>query len=93
MTLKPSNPSHGPVKTQNTDEITARVDKAGEELGFSARNQTVERRKKKSVTKPTDQFNLRAHIEDINRFVTYAEDNRKSYREVFEELVKKLPKK
>jgi hypothetical protein len=76
-------------KSKNKDNI-AEVDVAASKLGFSSREALPERRKKKGVTKPTDQFNLRAHIEDINTFVEYAEKTNKSYREVFADLVEKI---
>ena len=85
-------PKPKPVKTRTQEIETEAVDNAGEDLGFTPRGQTVERRKKKGITKPVEQFNIRAHIEDINRFVDYAENSNKSYREIFSDLVKKLPK-
>lgn len=77
------------AETKQNDE-TEKVDVVAEQLGFSSRETQISRRRKKGVVKPTEQFNLRAHIEDINRFVEYAERTNKSYREVFQELVNKL---
>lgn len=80
-----------PKNTNSTQpENMTNIDVVAEELGFSSREPLPQRRKKKKVTKPTDQFNLRAHVEDINTFVDYAEKTNKSYREVFAELVKLL---
>ena len=79
-------------KAKTVETPTEEIDAAGETLGFHSRGQELKRRKKKGVTKPVEQFNIRAHIEDINRFVAFAEQTNKSYREVFSELVKKLPK-
>ena len=85
-------PKPKPTKTRTHDIEIEQVDSIGENLGFTPRNNTIERRKKKGVTKPAEQFNIRAHIEDINTFVDYAETSNKSYREVFAELVANLPK-
>ena len=66
------------------------VDAVAENLGFETREKQIIRRKRKGVSKPTDQFNLRAHIEDINKFIDHAEKSGKSYRELFEQLVSRL---
>lgn len=81
-----------PIKTKSTTADTKAIDEAGVKLGFTPRNNSVERRKRKGVTKPVEQFNLRAHIEDINRFIEYAESENKSYREAFADLVENLAK-
>lgn len=90
--LSDFKPKPKPVKTHSADVAAAAVDAAGQNLGFAAREAPVERIRKKGVTKPVDQFNLRAHIEDINRFIAYAESTNKSYREVFAEIVQHLPR-
>lgn len=79
-------------KEKKGEVQTDEIDAVGEDLGFHSRGQELKRLKKKGVSKPVEQFNIRAHIEDINRFVAYAEQSNKSYREIFSDLVKKLPK-
>ncbi len=81
-----------PEKTSIEAIELAAVDCAGENLGFTARNEAISRRRKRGITKPVEQFNIRAHIEDINRFVAHAEHTNKSYRQIFSDLVEKLPK-
>lgn len=89
--LSDFKPKPRPFKTKTLSDEANAVDSVGKDLGFTQREAPVERRRKKGVTKPTDQFNLRAHIEDINKFVEYAESTNKSYREVFAELIELLP--
>ena len=81
-------PTPKPASAQPTK--TDEIDEAASKLGFFARDTTNQRRKKRRVSKPVDQFNIRAHIDDINRFVEFAETNNLSYRQLFSELVKKL---
>jgi len=84
--FKPKTPESQSDTMVNLEEVDAVADN----LGFETREKQITRRKKKGVSKPTDQFNLRAHIEDINKFVDYAEKSGKSYRELFEQLVSRL---
>lgn len=72
--------------------VSAEIDRAGERLGFQSREVVQRRKRRVAVDEPTDQFNLRAAIADINRFVEWAESERISYREAFGRLVRMIEK-
>ena len=56
----------------------------------SAPDEAVRRRRSRGSQEPVDQFNIRASVADINRFITWCETNRYSYREGFGRLVSSL---
>lgn len=69
------------------------ADAAAKAVGFDSRQPTTRRRVKR-MEGQTDQFNVRANVEDINKFVAWMEKNRyRSQREAFHELVKLIDRK
>lgn len=76
----------------STSSVSAEIDRVGEQLGFRSREVVQRRKRRVAVDEPTDQFNLRAAIADINTFVEWSERERMSYREAFGRLVRLIGK-
>lgn len=83
--FKPDEDDTPAPPLEKLDEVAARH-------GFVSREPTV-RRKMKRQSGPTDQFNIRANIEDINAFISWCEKNRYTQRAGFHELVKLIDRK
>lgn len=84
--FQPDRPEDVPPRQELPKEQT-------EALGFPSREPTTRRRVKR-MEGQTDQFNVRANVEDINTFVAWMEKNRyRSQREAFHELVKLIASK
>lgn len=70
--------------------VQRQVDQAGERHGFVSREAPQRRKRRMGGSEPTDQFNLRAAIADINTFVSWCERERISCREGFSRLVQAI---
>lgn len=55
-----------------------------------AKDEPLKRKKRQGVEEPSDQINIRAAVTDINKFISWCERNRYSYREGFAQVVKLL---
>lgn len=87
--FKPRPEAAAAHKVDNKADVEA-IDEVAMRHGFESRERASGRRKRSKVIKQTEQFNLRAHIEDIDLFVEYAEKHNLSYRVVFEQMVKRF---
>ena len=80
-----------PGTSPASEHDLAAADEAAARLGFHSRETTPpQRRRLKRSSETATQFNLRAEISDINRFVEWSERNGWSYREAFARLVKHI---
>ncbi len=79
--------------SRDVDEVTPldRVDAAGEALGFKSREQTAapQRFRKRREIGPTVAINTRAPERVAEPFIQFCEQNRYSYWEGIEELMKR----
>ena len=60
--------------------------------GFVERNPAVPLKRRKPVDEPTYSFTARVTVRSANRFIAWCEDERISYREGFDRLVKLIDK-
>jgi hypothetical protein len=58
--------------------------------GFVERNPAVPLKRRKPVDEPTYSFTARVTVRSANRFIAWCEEERISYREGFDRLVKQI---
>lgn len=89
---RPPAASRGGAGARSSSDALREADRAAERLGFQSREASpVRRRRRQPVEEAVDQFNLRAAVTDLNRFIEWCEDERQSYREGFAILVRLIP--
>jgi len=93
--IRPRKPTAVPEDTEIADAV-------GQSMGFHSREvvllapKAVPERPKKIRLRDegdpaTDQFNMRGYTVDINKFILYCQRQKRSYKDVFAELVAGLP--